>query len=269
MYNISQKDFTRLVDFMQKTYGIDLSKKKQLIEGRLYNTVVQKGFSNFTEYIDFVISNKDAEIETIVNKLTTNHTYFMRESAHFDIFRDKVLPTLEMRKKNSKSLAIWSAGCSSGEEPYTLSMILKDYFAGKPEWDTRVLATDISHNAMAKAKKATYNAEGIEDISNLWRTKYFNKEKGGEKYTLKQEIRDNVIFREFNLMDPIRFRMKFDVIFCRNVMIYFDLPTKNALIRRFYDATAPGGYLFIGHSENIDKNVNLYNYLAGAAFVKS
>ena len=266
MIEITQKEFTRLVDYLKNNYGIDLSKKKQLIEGRLYNTLVKNGFTNFSDYIDFVLKNEKTEIEQIINKLTTNHTYFMRESSHFDIFKKLVLPTLENRKRN-KTLGVWSAGCSSGQEPYTLSMILKDHFMNKPGWDTRVLATDISHNAMERAEKGEYDAEGMEDVPAVWKSKYFTK--SGNKYTVTKEMRDNVIFREFNLMNPINFKIQFDVIFCRNVMIYFDQPTKNALIRRFYDATLPGGYLFIGHSETIDKNINPYKYLDGAAYIRS
>ncbi|MCL2088586.1 MAG: protein-glutamate O-methyltransferase CheR [Oscillospiraceae bacterium] len=267
MFKISEQDFQRLYKHIYDNFGIDLSKKKQLIEGRLYNTVVKAGFTGFTEYIDHVLKhNNSNEMEQVINKLTTNHTYFMRESSHFELFRDTILPELEYRKRN-KVLGIWSAGCSSGEEPYTLSMILRDYFANKPGWDTRVLATDISHRVMNIAKAGVYEEESLKEIPNVWKTKYFKKD--GHDYHLTPEIKNNVIFREFNLMDPINFKLKFDVIFCRNVMIYFDAQTKAALIDRFYNATANGGYLLIGHSETIDKSHNPYQYLRAASYKKT
>ena len=266
MFEISPEDFKRLVSFVYDNYGIDLSKKKQLIEGRLNSVIMRHGFNSFAEYLNFALDKNSGELENMLNKLTTNHTYFMRESSHFDMFRDKVLPDLYRRKKN-RSVAVWSAGCSSGEEPYTLSMILKDFFQSKEGgWDTRVLATDISQRAMAIAMNAAYEEESLEKLPGEWKKRYLAK--NGDTYVFSPQIRDNVIFRTFNLMSPIAFKTKFDVIFCRNVMIYFDQATKNALVRRFYDATEPGGYLFIGHAETIPKPENPYRQIGVAAFVK-
>ena len=266
MLKISDTDFERMVSFMYNNYGVDLSKKRQLIEGRLHGTVLGKGYTSFTDYVNYVTTTKDrAEVELLINRLTTNHTYFMRESSHFDMFKNAILPDLEGRKR-SRVLGIWSAGCSSGEEPYTLSMILKDYFENKPGWDTRVLATDISQRALDIAKAAAYKAEALSEVPTVWRSRYFTK--SGDDYTLVPAIRNNVIFKTFNLMSPINFKIKFDVIFCRNVMIYFDRPTKDALIRRFYEATEDGGYLLIGHSETLTKGQNPYKYLDVASYVK-
>ncbi len=268
MLTISNEDFNRLVTFIKGSYGIDLSKKRQLITGRLSNTIMAKGFASFTEYVDYILKNKDPkEIDVLINKLTTNYTYFMRESAHFDFFKETILPWLEKVKKN-RVLSIWSAGCSSGEEPYTISMILKDYFGAKtPKWDTRVLATDISQNVLSTAQNASYELSALNDLPAGWLQKYFRKDKDG-LYKVSQEIKDNVIFRTFNLMDPIKFRLKFDVIFCRNVMIYFDQPTKDALVNRFYNATVPDGYLMIGHSESLNKETTPYRYLKPATYQK-
>ena len=269
MLEINDRDFTRLVTFMKSNYGINLSKKRQLITGRLSNSIMEKGFKDFTEYVDYLLTNKHPQdIEILINKLTTNYTYFMRESAHFDYFRDTILPYLEETKKKNKVLSIWSAGCSSGQEPYTLSMILKDYFANKPGWDTRVLATDISMNVLTKAHNGMYPVDGLADIPKAWMTKYFRKTNTPGMMTVSPEIRNNVIFRTFNLMDPIRFKLKFDVIFCRNVMIYFDQATKDALVNRFYDATNDGGYLLIGHSEGLNKSNTKYSYLMPATYRK-
>ena len=269
MLTLSQQDFLRLVQFVKKNYGIDLSKKMQLIMGGLSNTIVTMGYTSFTDYIDHVLSSKNpADLEVMLNKLTTNYTYFMREEAHFNFFRDTILPHLLSTKKN-KVLSIWSAGCSSGEEPYTISMIIKETLGAQAAlWDTRVLATDISQNALRAAKEAVYDEDSLKNLSSAWKSKYFVKTAQEGVYSVAPAIKSNVIFQTFNLMDPIRFRLKFDVIFCRNVMIYFDQNTKDGLIQRFYDATALGGYLLIGHSETINKEKTPYKYLMPATYRK-
>ncbi|MEG0189605.1 MAG: protein-glutamate O-methyltransferase CheR [Lachnospiraceae bacterium] len=269
MLEISERDFIRLVTFVKKDYGIDLSKKRQLIMGRLSNTIMAMGFASFNEYVDFIISKKSPDdLESMLNKLTTNYTYFMREKTHFDFLRDTILPYLVSKKKD-RVLSIWSAGCSSGQEPYTISMILKEYLGAQASgWDTRVLATDISQNALKAAKNAVYDEESLKDLPSDWKRKYFTKTEQPGILTVSPAIKSNVIFQTFNLMNPITFRLKFDVIFCRNVMIYFDQDTKDALINRFYGATAQGGYLLIGHSESINKEKTPYQYLMPATYRK-
>ena len=146
-------------------------------------------------------------------------------------------------------------------------MILKEYFGTQASsWDTRVLATDISQNVLRTAQNALYEEESLSKLPKGWKNRYFRKTKESGIYTVAPEIKSNVIFRTFNLMDPIRFRLKFDVIFCRNVMIYFDQPTKDALVERFFQATSPGGYLLIGHSESLNKAVTPYQYIMPATY---
>jgi chemotaxis protein methyltransferase CheR len=269
MLIINENDFQLLVSFVKKNYGIDLSKKKQLITGRLSNTILSMGFSSFHDYVNHLVRNKKPEdIELMLNKLTTNYTFFMREKAHFDYLSEVILPYLVSHKKD-RVLSIWSAGCSSGEEPYTISMVLKEFFGSKAAmWDTRVLATDISPNVLSAASQAVYDEASLKDLPSGWKQKYFRSTGQHGVYTVAPEIRSNVIFRTFNLMDPIRFRLKFDIIFCRNVMIYFDQPTKDALVNRFYHATNPGGYLLIGHSECLNKETTPYTYLKPATYRK-
>lgn len=270
MLTINESDFLRLVNFVKQHYGIDLSKKKHLITGRLSNTILSMGFSSFQDYVDYLIKTKKPDdLELMLNKLTTNYTYFMREESHFQFLTDTILPYLTSVKKD-KVLSIWSAGCSSGEEPYTISMILKEYLGSKASsWDTRVLATDISQNALNAATNAVYDSSSLQNLPAGWKSKYFRQTEQAGVFTVSPEIKSNVIFRTFNLMDPIKFRLKFDVIFCRNVMIYFDQPTKDALINRFYQATAPGGYLLIGHSETLNKEKSPYKYLKPATYRKA
>lgn len=267
MMTLEEQDFLRLANFIHKNYGINLFKKKSLIESRLNTTIINSGFQNFKGYVDYIISNKNAnDIEVMLNKLTTNYTYFMRESSHFDFFKNTILPQLVQTKKN-KVMSIWSAGCSSGEEPYTISMVIKDYLGSQASlWDTRVLATDISQNVLSAANNALYQEAALSNLPEKWKKNYFVK--SGEQYAVAPAIKANVIFKTFNLMDPIRFKIKFDVIFCRNVMIYFDQETKDALVHRFYDATNPGGYLLIGHSESLNKEKTPYQYIMPATYHK-
>lgn len=264
---LSDADFQRLTRFIQSEFGINLTKKRQLITSRLSSSLEARGYSDFGPFIDHILSTKDKdEMELLLNKLTTNYTFFMREKDHFSFFQNTILPGLVQRHQRDRVLSIWSAGCSTGEEPYTISMYIMDFLgmdAGR--WDTRVLATDISQRALNEAQKALY--ELPDTIPPAWKNSYFTLDKASGQYTVAPKIKNNVIFRTFNLMDPIRFRLKFDVIFCRNVMIYFDQETKDALVRRFYDATAPGGYLLIGHSESLGKNTP-YRILSPATYQK-
>ena len=264
--SISDGDFRRLVQFVRSTYGIDLSQKRQLITGRLSVTIKQLGYKNFSEFVDHILKTRDEkEITLLLNKLTTNYTFFMREQDHLNYFRDKIIPDIVSRHSRDKSLSIWSAGCSSGEEPYNISMYLFDYLGSQAsQWDTRVLATDISAQALNTARQGIY--ELPDTIPPEWKRKYFVDQKNG-RHAVAPMIKNNVIFQTFNLMDPIRFRRKFDVIFCRNVMIYFDQPTKDALVQRFYEATNPNGYLLISYSENLSPSTS-YRRLAPATFQK-
>ena len=263
---ITDADFTRLVKFVQGNYGIDLSQKKQLITGRLSTSIKQRGYTSFTDFVNHVLQTKDNDLITLLlDKLTTNYTFFMREKEHLDLFCQKIIPDIVQRHQRDKTLAIWSAGCSTGEEPYNITMFLFDYLGAQAsQWDTRLLATDISNRAMTAAKKGVY--ELPDTIPPDWKKKYFVPQADGQ-YQVAPKVRDNVIFQPFNLMDPIHFRRKFDVIFCRNVMIYFDQPTKDALVQRFYDATVPGGYLLISKSENLSAN-SPYRRLAPSTFQK-
>ena len=263
---ISDEDFRKLTNFIKAQYGITLQQKRQLVTSRLSSMLTEQGYTSFSEFVAQLLKERDPQkIEQVLNRLTTNYTFFMRETEHFDFFTKVILPELVRKYQSKKSLAIWSAGCSSGEEPYNLSMYIKDYLGMQAsQWDTRILATDISQKALAKAKKGVY--EVPDTVPESWRKKYFKKIEGS-RYAVSPEIRNNVIFQTFNLMDPIKFRTKFDVIFCRNVMTYFDQPTKDALVRRFYDATVPGGYLMISHSENLSKDAP-YTTVAPSTFQK-
>lgn len=270
MVTITNKEFKKLAEYIQFNYGIHLKEEKQtLVMGRLHNVLIENNFKNFSEYYDHVISDKTGNaVVTLINKITTNHTFFMRETDHFYYFRDKVLPYLNIVSKD-KDLRIWSAGCSTGEEPYTLAMIVDEFF-GKEKmwWDAKILATDISTNVLDTAVKGIYSNEGINPLPSSWKLNYFNKY-DNENSIIKDNIRNEVIYRKFNLMDKIfPFKRKFHVIFCRNVMIYFDPKTKAELVDKFYDMTEYGGYLFIGHSESLNREKTKYKYIMPAVYRK-
>ncbi|AKN31866.1 chemotaxis protein CheR [Clostridium carboxidivorans P7] len=269
MIHIKQDEFKELTDYLKSNYGINLTKKKILIEGRLNNILIEKGFKNFRDYLNFLFNDMSKnELTLLINKLTTNHTFFMREAAHFQYFKNEVLPYLESKVKD-RDLRIWSAGCSSGEEPYTLAMILQDYFQGnKAAWDKKVLATDISVNVIHTGERGIYSKESIENIPASWKLNYFNKI-DNDNYQVSDKLRKEVIFRIFNLMDEVfPFKKKFHVIFCRNVMIYFDAKTKMELVNKFYKMTEPGGYIFIGHSESISRDETDYRYIMPGVYRK-
>ncbi len=249
---LTDEEFNYLVTYVYNKFGIDLKKKRQLIEGRLYSTLRTKNMNTFSEYIQLLSADKTGnEINAFLNKITTNYSYFARENDHFDFLAKNALPYLEHSRKND--LRIWSAGCSAGQEAYSIAMTIDRYFgARKGAWDTTILATDISTNVLDKARRGEYDQASLNDIPPQWKRLYF-KELANGNFQLCERIRNEVVFRIFNLMDTFVYKKRFDIIFCRNVMIYFDTKTTNELVEKFYEATADGGYLFIGHSENIDR----------------
>ncbi|ADL52256.1 CheR family methyltransferase [Clostridium cellulovorans] len=270
MIIINDREFILLSNFIKKNYGINLSKeKKSLVETRLNSELERNNFENFSEYIEYIVGDKTGDrLNDLVNKITTNYTYFMREQEHFFYLRKVVLPYL-MRGVSDRDLRIWSAGCSSGEEPYTLAMVIADFLKDdRLSWDTKLLATDISSQVLKVANIGVYDKAQINNIPNEWKSKYF-KSYNNEKSKVVDSIRKEVIFRRFNLMEEYYpFKRKFQVIFCRNVMIYFDNETKEEIVNKFYDHTEVGGYLFIGHSESISNLRTKYKYISPAIYRK-
>ena len=270
MITITKEEFKKLTAFIKANYGINLkSEKEALVVGRLQNVLIQNGFHSFSEYYEYIILDKTGTaIATLLDKITTNHTFFMREADHFSFFSDHVLPFLIGRVRD-KDLRVWCAGCSSGEEPYTLAMILDEFF-GKEKlfWDTKILATDISSKVLEEAKRGIYDNNEIDTLPARWKLNYFKKI-DMDKSVISDKIKNEVIFRKFNLMETVfPFRKQFQVIFCRNVMIYFDDTTKNNLIKKFYDILEPGGFLFIGHSETIKREETSFKYIMPAVYKK-
>lgn len=267
---ITEKEFVELTNYIKLQYGIHMKEEKRtLLIGRLQQVLQQNNFASFTEFLDHVKSDKTGHaLVDLADKITTNHTFFMRETNHFQFFQAHVLPELTGRLKE-KDLRIWSAGCSSGQEPYTLVMILSDYFGkDKMWWNSQVLATDISTRSLQTASAGEYPIEQIETLPANWRDNY-TKVKTATTSVISDKLKSEVIYRKFNLMEPVfPFKKKFHVIFCRNVMIYFDNPTKEALVDKFWDQLEYGGYLFIGHAESLNRERTKFRYVMPALYRK-
>lgn len=267
---INEKEFLRISTYMKQRYGIDLSQKKVIINGRLENYIRKGGFQSFDEFMNAVESDKTGGQERmLVNLLTTNHTYFMREFEHFDFFRNTVLPWLRNKESRSKDIRIWCGASSTGEEPYMIAMTLLDFFNMNHDgWDTKILATDISTKALQQATAGIYTAEQISKMPKHWISHFFTKMSGGTQYQVNDELKKEVIFRKFNLMNPFPFKKKMHTIFLRNVMIYFDERTKQDVVQKVYNALEPGGYLFIGTTETLDRTYTPFQMVQPSIFRK-
>lgn len=254
---MTEEEFARIYIYLKRRYGIDMSHKKEIVKGRLENFVTNGGWDSFSAFMDAVQTDVTGQLEKrLLGMLTTNHTFFMREVEHFDFLQRVVLPELAKKEAKSKDLGIWCGAASSGEEPYMLAMLIKDYFGlDHPNWDTKILATDVSPEILERAVKGVYSAEQLSNVPPKWTRHYFKALPDGQNYMVSDEIKREIYFRKFNLMDPFLFKRKFHIIFLRNVMIYFDAKTKQELIRKVYNSMEPGGYLFIGRTETIDRTV--------------
>ncbi|MBD5081018.1 MAG: protein-glutamate O-methyltransferase CheR [Ruminococcaceae bacterium] len=262
---LTQQDFERLVTFMKKNYGINLEKKSVLIEGRLSNMIAKRGFTSFKDYLDFALSDKTGnETIQLVNKLTTNHTFFLREPEHFTFLKNTILPYIE-KANADHSMNLWCAASSKGHEPYTILFTILDYFGPNiSKWRINYIATDIDTEVLNFARAGVYPATELKDVPQGWITKYFRKVDDAN-FAVRDNYRMMIQFKQFNLMDKIVTQRPYDFISCRNVMIYFDMETKNALVERFYDVTKEGGYLFTGHSESVSRNTR-YTYIQPAVY---
>lgn len=268
IYKITDDEFSRLVSFIHTEYGINLANKRALIEGRLSGELNQRGFSAYSQYLNVVYKDKTGtEVVSLLNKLTTNHTYFMREPEHYDFMEQTFLPYIKSLNRPRKYVRIWSAGCSSGEEAYTTQMLMLEHFGRQSTlWDTTISATDISEKVLDKARQGVYHSDSMKNLDPAWVETYFTPAENS-CYRIKPALSERVKFSAFNLMKPIpRPIVPYDLVFCRNVMIYFDQATKLDLVKRFYDVIAPGGYLFIGHAESVPREATDFEYVKPAIY---
>jgi len=268
MIYIKDDEFNAITSYIKENFGVNLTNKRPLIEGRLSNYISDLGFDNYKDYFEYAKNDKvNDEMTMLINKLTTNHTYFFRENEHFEFYKDNVLPWVE-KGLQTKDLRVWSAGCSSGQEPYTLAMITLEYLgANAGSWDHTILASDISNKVLNIAKNGIYTREELGEVPHSWIKKYF-KSYDDTHFVVSDQLRKSVAFRNFNLLSPFSFKKPFHCIFCRNVMIYFDTPTKNGIINKFYDALQPGGYFMIGHSESLSACDHRFKYIKPSIYQK-
>ncbi len=250
--SLTDRDFKRLSKFIESELGIKMPDSKRImLESRLHKRLKALQMDNYETYCDYVFSQEGQEKELfqMINIVTTNKTDFFRESSHFDYLVSHIMPYF-----GSGTVTVWSAGCSTGEEPYTIAMVLERYRESNRQIDFRILATDISTNVLDTAKKAIYQADRVEGVPMEYKRKYMLKSKNSAstQIRMKPEIRGKISFARFNLMDPdFPMRRNFEIIFCRNVLIYFDKQRQKYLLERFFERLIPGGFLFLGHSETL------------------
>jgi chemotaxis protein methyltransferase CheR len=270
---LSEAEFEKIRRLVYERFGIHLTpEKRSMVMVRLQKVLRRLGLRSFNEYYDYIAHGRDAEaLIEFANHITTNHTFFFREKEHFDFFSARLLPemTTEIQRSGELDFRLWCAGCSSGEEAYTLAMLMLEFFGPRyREWTAGVLATDISEKALIAAEQGVYSDERLQLVPPDLKQKYFQRLPNKE-WKVKPALRKELTFRKFNLMNSVfPFKKPFHVIFCRNVMIYFDKTTRDALIQRFYDALVSGGYLFVGHSETIDRTLSSFQYIQPALYQK-
>lgn len=255
--SIGDDEFGQLRDFIYEKSGIYIAdNRKYLLENRLANRLKLLGLKSFGEYFHYLRfdTRRQQEMTELFNAITTNETSFYRNPPQLKVFQEKVIKKVidELRAKKSKTLRIWSAGCSTGEEPYTLTMILSEVLGPElPQWNIRITANDLSEKVLASARAGVYNEYALRTTPQEIIKKYFNN--GDGKYEVKPELKKMVSFGSINLSDRLQLKRieRSHVVFCRNVIIYFDEDMKKQVISSFYDNLLPGGYLLIGHSESL------------------
>jgi chemotaxis protein methyltransferase CheR len=260
---LASHEFEKIRKLAYRTFGLDLkSGKEELVSARLSRLVRKGGFRRFADYYHSVLADTTgAGLAAMVDALATNHTSFLREPEHFEFLRRKVLPQLA----GQDILEVWSAACATGEEAWTLAMLLREE---QPERRVHITGTDISRKALATAEKGTYPRDSCRVLPPAWLGKYFVAEGTPRTYRVAPELRSLVSFRRVNLVKAYHWGRRFPVIFCRNVMIYFDKPTQEQVIRQLSDTLEPGGYLFVGHAESLTRVSHSLEYVQPAVYRK-
>jgi chemotaxis protein methyltransferase CheR len=265
---LTDREFQDIRQLAYQRFGLDLKPgKEELVSARLGRKIREGGFGSYREYLDSVLADRTGEsLIALIDALTTNFTSFFREQAHFDFVRETVIPAL----RDKSSIEVWCAACSTGEEPYSLAFTLQDELERAARPGFRILATDISTRALDAARAAVYPAERFERLPTAWLRKYLLRGEGKwqGQFRVKPEIRRQVEFERLNLIEPITHSRKFNLIFCRNVMIYFDKPTQEAVVNKLADWLDPGGYLFVGHAESLTGVQHGLQYLRPATYMK-
>lgn len=269
---MTDRELKQFSEFIYSELGIKITPaKKTMLQARLQRRLRTLNLKSYADYLDYLQSLKGLEVELpqMVDAVTTNTTSFFREPKHFEFLAQNILPAWQ-KKYSHRSFAVWNAGCSSGEEPYTTAMVLMDHHERVSPLKFTIVATDISTDILHKAARAVYEEEKIATIPVEFRRKYLlrSKDKNKRLVRIVPELREKVSFRRLNFMDNFQFREKMDLIFCRNVMIYFDRKTQHELVGKFCNHLEPGGHLFIGHSESLSGAGLPLKQLAPATYVR-
>lgn len=271
-FKFTTKDFNTIREMVYDGTGIKLSDvKEDMVYSRLSKRLRVTGMTQFSDYCDFLQDNKNSdEYTNFTNAITTNLTSFFREKHHFEHLKDTLLPAL-VKSNTNKKIRIWSAGCSTGEEPYSLAITIKEFFKNDDSWDIKILATDLDTNVLEKAASGVYTEDRIENLSKAMMSRWFRK---GQKdnaglVMASPELRDLISFRQLNLMQGWPMKGPFDFIFCRNVVIYFDKPTQKKLVERYSSLTREKGHLFMGHSESLNNVTNDYELIGHTIYQKN
>jgi chemotaxis protein methyltransferase CheR len=256
-FQFTDGDFEAVRKLLYEHAGISLNDgKRDLVYGRLSRRLRELGYGEFASYLRYLDTPEgDAEMGHFVNALTTNLTAFFREPHHFEYLAKTVLPEAMRRHAGDRRIRLWSAGCSTGEEPYSIAIVVREVVQACRNWDLRILATDLDSNVVATAKRGRYAAERIAGLSKARAKSWFRHagDPAGSGVQVDSALQELITFKQLNLMHEWPMKGRFDLIFCRNVMIYFDKATQRKLFDRYAEALTDGGYLFIGHSESMHK----------------
>jgi chemotaxis protein methyltransferase CheR len=249
-FELKEREFEKIASIVYDHCRLNLrGGKKPLVEARLAKRLRALGMGTYKDYLALVEADEE-ELGMMITSLTTNHTKFFREPEHFEFLQKSFFP--EVLEIGIRTLRIWSAGCSSGEEPYSIAIEMRESLPDIGRMDALVLATDISRKALRQASEGVYTVESVKNVPAALRNKYFSKSSaGGELLEVKPVIKNLVRCRHLNLMDPWPMKKGFNIVFCRNVMIYFDKVTQQGLVGRFQRVIRPGGVLIVGHCESL------------------
>jgi chemotaxis protein methyltransferase CheR len=270
-FHFSDKEFKFISQLVGERTGIVLSDaKRQMVYGRLSRRLRQLKLSKFSDYCDMLTSGNEGELIEFTNAITTNLTAFFRENHHFEHLKNTVLPELIRKKSSSKKLRIWSAGCSSGEEPYSIAMCVREMLPESAGWDVKILATDLDSNMVQRGKSGIYTTDRVEGLSDSRMSKWVKKGAGdnADKVKMSEDLRNLITFKELNLMENWPIKGPFDFMFCRNVVIYFNKETQKKLFDRYADILAPNATLFIGHSESLNNVTTRFKLLGKTIYQK-
>ena len=271
-FHFTDKDFERVAKLVGERTGIVLSSaKKQMVYSRLARRLRALNLQEFSKYLKLVQNDVDGELVNFINAMTTNLTAFFREPHHFDYLANTALPRVMKSNASSRQIRIWSAGCSTGEEPYTIAQVVREVLPAGSGWDIKILATDLDSNVLRTAANGVYTEERVAGISPKRLKRWFMKGKGSNAgmVRVKSELRDLITFQQLNLMESWPIKGPFDIIFCRNVVIYFNKDTQRKLVSRYADMMTPDANLFLGHSESLFKVSDRFKLIGNTIYQRT